>query len=90
MLFCLYYHEIHKCLGGLKDLSLGFLPKNSGSLLGRPNQTSNSEDPQPQPRKLRFFEDEDKVFEKNRGFLRMRAVWNFEVFEVLTSENLKI
>ena len=33
--------------------------------LGRPNQTSKTEDPQPQPRKLRIFEAEDRVFEKN-------------------------
>ena len=36
-----------------------------GSVLGRANQTSKSEDPQPQPQKLRFFEDEVRVSKKN-------------------------
>ena len=30
--------------------------------LGWPNQTSNFEDPQPHPQKLRFFEAEDQLF----------------------------
>ena len=31
------------------------------------------EDPQPQPQSLRFFEVEDAIFKKFRGFLRLRV-----------------
>ena len=41
------------------------LVPNRGRVLGRANQTSKSEDPKPQPQKLRFFEAEVRVFKKN-------------------------
>ena len=60
------------------------------SILGWSIETSISEDPQPHPQSLRFFEVEDRHFRNFEVFWGWGLHKTFEVFEDLPSKNLKV